>query len=177
MILVIITLSEGGGTRGLEDLGFKGFDRSISFPRLFSVASHGSEFGHALIAARHHLNPPKSWTFRLALRRLWLGKRMPRKHLPPLSDSSGFASHSQGQADFRPTPVEEWLTTEEAAAYLKLHPRTIQAKARRNEIPGAVSLSGSRRQTWRYHKPTLDNWLKSQLDCDHRPCSADKETA
>ena len=101
---------------------------------------------------------------------------MPRKHLP-LSDSSGFANPSQGQVDSRPTPVEEWLTTEEAAAYLKLHPRTIQAKARRNEIPGAVSLSGSRRKTWRYHKPTLDNWLKSQLNCDHRPCSADKETA
>lgn len=101
---------------------------------------------------------------------------MPQKHLP-LSDSREFTSPSQAPVHFSPTPIEEWLTTEEAAAYLKLHSRTIQAKARRNEIPGAVSLSGSRRKTWRYHKPTLDNWLKSQLDCDHRPCSADKETA
>jgi len=102
---------------------------------------------------------------------------MPRKHLP-LSDWSRFATPSQGQEDASFPPAEEWLTTEEATGYLKLHPRTIQAKARRNEIPGAVSLSGSRRKTWRYHRyhrPTLDNWLKSQLNCVHRPCSADKE--
>jgi len=99
---------------------------------------------------------------------------VPRKLLP-LTDSSRFTSPSQGQEDANFPPAEEWLTTEEAAGHLKLHPRTIQAKARRNEIPGAVSLSGSRRKTWRYHRPTLDNWLKSQLNCVHRPCSADKE--
>ena len=101
---------------------------------------------------------------------------MPQKHLP-LSDSSGLTTTGQCREDARPTAVEEWLTTEEASAYLKLHPRTLQAKARRNEIPGAVSLSGARRKTWRFHRTTLDNWLKSQLNCVNRPCSPDKEAA
>jgi len=57
----------------------------------------------------------------------------------------------------------EWLTANEAAAYLKVQPRTILKWAKEGRIP-AHPLSGFKRVTWRF--------LKSELDAMLNPPSA-----
>ncbi len=46
------------------------------------------------------------------------------------------------------------LTLEEAAAYLRVHPRTLRMKASAGAIPGAKI-----GKVWRFHKRQLENWL------------------
>jgi excisionase family DNA binding protein len=50
----------------------------------------------------------------------------------------------------------EWLTANEAAAYLKVQPRTILKWAKAGTIP-AHALSGCKRVTWRFLKSELDS--------------------
>ncbi len=59
--------------------------------------------------------------------------------------------------------MNDWLTATEAAAYLKVSPRTIAQWAKQGKIPGH-RLSGSRRITWRF--------LRSELDATMFPPSA-----
>jgi excisionase family DNA binding protein len=59
--------------------------------------------------------------------------------------------------------MNDWLTATEAAAYLKVSPRTIVQWAKQGKIPGH-RLSGSRRITWRF--------LRSELDATILPPSA-----
>lgn len=51
-----------------------------------------------------------------------------------------------------------WLTASEAAAYLKVKPRTIAQWAKEGKIP-AHRLSGSKRVTWRFRREDLDSML------------------
>jgi len=55
----------------------------------------------------------------------------------------------------------EVLTLEEAAAYLRLHPRTLRIKATEGLIPGAKI-----GRLWRFHKQQLEQWI---LDAAMRP--------
>jgi excisionase family DNA binding protein len=48
-----------------------------------------------------------------------------------------------------------WLTAAEAAAYLRVQPRTILKWAKEGRIP-AHALSGTARVTWRFLKSELD---------------------
>jgi excisionase family DNA binding protein len=52
-------------------------------------------------------------------------------------------------------PQSEWLTAAEAAAHLKVAPRTLVRWARRGSIP-AHRLSGTGRITWRFRRSELD---------------------
>lgn len=52
----------------------------------------------------------------------------------------------------------EWLTANEAAAYLKVKPRTVLKWAKEGTMP-AHPLSGSKRVTWRFLKTELDAML------------------
>jgi len=52
----------------------------------------------------------------------------------------------------------EWLTANEAAAYLKVQPRTLQAWARQGKVKG-FTLSGTQRITWRFRTCDLDATL------------------
>lgn len=54
----------------------------------------------------------------------------------------------------------EWLTANEAAAYLKVKPRTLLQWARERKIP-AHQLSGVSRRVWRFLRPELDAMLAS----------------
>jgi excisionase family DNA binding protein len=56
--------------------------------------------------------------------------------------------------------MAEWLTTVEAADYLKINPRTVSLWARQRKIP-AHRLSGFRRCVWRFLKSELDAMLES----------------
>ena len=51
--------------------------------------------------------------------------------------------------------AEEWLTASEAAAHLKVKPRTILQWAKDGKIRGHV-LSGTKRCTWRFLRSELD---------------------
>ena len=52
----------------------------------------------------------------------------------------------------------EWLTLNEAAAHLKVRPRTLGLWARQRKVP-AHRLSGTRRVVWRFLKAELDAML------------------
>ena len=52
-------------------------------------------------------------------------------------------------------PKSEWLTAAEAAAYLKIEPRTLLKWARQGRVKGHV-LSGTERITWRFRTEDLD---------------------
>jgi excisionase family DNA binding protein len=51
--------------------------------------------------------------------------------------------------------VSPWLTSKEAAAYLRVAHRTILEWARTGKLTGHV-LSGTQRVTWRFLQPDLD---------------------
>ena len=55
-------------------------------------------------------------------------------------------------------PMNEWLTLNEAAAYLKIQPRTLAVWARQKKVP-AHRLSGIQRCIWRFLRPELDAML------------------
>jgi excisionase family DNA binding protein len=57
------------------------------------------------------------------------------------------------------TPTNQWLTSNEAAAYLRVAPRTLLAWARQGKVKGHV-LSGIQRQTWRFRQADLDACFK-----------------
>lgn len=56
------------------------------------------------------------------------------------------------------SPQSEWLTAREAAAHLKVAPRTLVRWARGGRIP-AHRLSGTGRITWRFLRSELDAML------------------
>jgi len=60
------------------------------------------------------------------------------------------------------TPLQsEWLTVKEAAAYLKVKPRSLLLWIRHGKLP-AYALSGTRRRVWRLLQSDLDSTLLSK---------------
>jgi excisionase family DNA binding protein len=51
-----------------------------------------------------------------------------------------------------------WLTSREAASYLRVEPRTILLWAKQGKVKG-YALSGTIRQTWRFLRADLDAML------------------
>jgi excisionase family DNA binding protein len=64
------------------------------------------------------------------------------------------------------------MNTEEAAAYVGYHPKTVERMARMGEIP-AHPVSGVRRKTWKFFPSELDAWLRSKVNSRRYPCSPD----
>jgi excisionase family DNA binding protein len=58
-------------------------------------------------------------------------------------------------------PQSEWLTTAEAAAYLKVKPRSLLLWVRQGKIK-AYALTGTQRRVWRFRKEDLDAALLSR---------------
>ena len=54
-----------------------------------------------------------------------------------------------------------WMTTAEAAAYLKVKPRSLLLWVRQGKIP-AYALSGTKRRVWRFLKEDLNSVLLSR---------------
>lgn len=67
----------------------------------------------------------------------------------------------------KPTDAEmyamyaEWLTAEEAAAFLKVKPRTLLLWVRQGKVRG-YPLSGIQRKVWRFQKADLNAMLFAQ---------------
>jgi excisionase family DNA binding protein len=55
----------------------------------------------------------------------------------------------------------EWLTAEEAAAYLRVKTRTLLLWVRQKKFRG-YALSGIKRRVWRFRKADLDTMLLAQ---------------
>jgi excisionase family DNA binding protein len=55
----------------------------------------------------------------------------------------------------------EWMTSEEAAKYLKVKPRTLLLLVRQGKLP-AFALSGTKRRVWRFRSEDLDTALLSR---------------
>jgi excisionase family DNA binding protein len=64
-----------------------------------------------------------------------------------------------GQASAVVTAVDEWWDVEQAAAYLKLKPKTIREGAAKGTLPGHKYPFGSSRGRWRFKAVELDEWL------------------
>ena len=64
---------------------------------------------------------------------------------------------------------EPYVSTEEAANFLRLNPRTVQRCAREGTIP-AHPLGNGTRKTWRFLLSELDEWMRSRLNSSCRPC-------
>lgn len=64
-------------------------------------------------------------------------------------------------------PQSDWLTSAEAAAYLKVRPRSLLLWVRQGKIQ-AYALSGTKRRVWRFRKEDLDSALLSKpvLSCE-----------
>ena len=73
------------------------------------------------------------------------------KHLGLLSDRP---------EDAAPSRPETYLTTKEAAKYLRMEPKAVREGAARGEVPGHKYPPGSRRGQWRFKRRELDRWLK-----------------
>ncbi|MBZ5689202.1 MAG: helix-turn-helix domain-containing protein [Acidobacteriia bacterium] len=65
-------------------------------------------------------------------------------------------------AQCAPTIPTQWLTSTEAAAYLRIEPRTILAWARQGKVR-AYTLSGTERHVWRFRAADLDAMLCSPV--------------
>jgi excisionase family DNA binding protein len=55
-------------------------------------------------------------------------------------------------------PQFDWLTASEAAAYLKVKPRSLLLWVRQGKVQ-AYALSGTKRRIWRFRKEDLDSAL------------------
>jgi excisionase family DNA binding protein len=58
-------------------------------------------------------------------------------------------------SDSSPNSYDGWLTTQEAASYLKVRARTLLMWVRRGQIHG-YQLSGTKRHVWRFRREDLD---------------------
>ena len=96
----------------------------------------------------------------------------PAQHPSPTPTSST-VSEAQRFLERRQAQVlgyEVPLNTREAAAYIGLHPKTVERMAREGTIP-AHPVSGVRRKTWRFYASEMDAWLHNRVDSPRRPCS------
>lgn len=58
---------------------------------------------------------------------------------------------------------EPLLNTDEAAALVRCHPKSLQAMARAGTVP-----CFRRGKQWWYRKSSLDEWIAGQLNCNHQ---------
>jgi excisionase family DNA binding protein len=64
---------------------------------------------------------------------------------------------------------EGYVSSDEAASFLKVNPRTVQRLAREGNIP-AHPFGERRRKTWRFLLSELDAWMKAKVNSSRRPC-------
>ena len=72
--------------------------------------------------------------------------------------SSGFT------ADGKRSVVERPLTCEEAAAFVRVHPRTVKRMARAGKVPGHFRFG-----RWYFYTSELDCWMRMELHSARHP--------
>jgi excisionase family DNA binding protein len=71
---------------------------------------------------------------------------------------SNFASKPVQRAEVRTLSFERLLDSDEAAALLKIHPKTLQKMARNGDIT-AVQIG----RLWRFRASVLNDWLEQKM--------------
>ena len=71
---------------------------------------------------------------------------------------SDFSSKPVQRAEVRTLPFERLLDSDEAAALLKIHPKTLQKMARAGQITG-VQIG----RLWRFRASVLNDWLEHKM--------------
>ena len=61
--------------------------------------------------------------------------------------------------------LEPIWSSDEAARYLRIHPRTLTRMARRGEVP-SIQIG----RLWRFRRIDLDAWLNNKVSCIRYPC-------
>jgi excisionase family DNA binding protein len=59
---------------------------------------------------------------------------------------------------------EPLITADQAAALLKLHPKTVKRLAQVGELPG-MKIG----RVWRFRESSLDAWMSARLQCCGHP--------
>ena len=71
---------------------------------------------------------------------------------------SDFSSKPVQRAEIRTLSFERLLDSDEAAALLKIHPKTLQKMARAGQITG-VQIG----RLWRFRASVLNDWLEHKM--------------
>jgi excisionase family DNA binding protein len=61
--------------------------------------------------------------------------------------------------------VERPLTCDEAAAFVRVHPKTVKRMARSRELPGHFRFG-----RWFFYASELDSWMRTELHSSGHPC-------
>jgi excisionase family DNA binding protein len=61
--------------------------------------------------------------------------------------------------------VERPLTCEEAAAFVRVHPKTVKRMARNGELPGHFRFG-----RWFFYASELDCWMRTELHSSRHSC-------
>jgi excisionase family DNA binding protein len=61
--------------------------------------------------------------------------------------------------------VERPLTCDEAAAFVRVHPKTVKRMARTGELPGHFRFG-----RWFFYASELDAWMRTELHSSGHPC-------
>jgi excisionase family DNA binding protein len=69
---------------------------------------------------------------------------------------------------------EHFVDADEAARFLKVDRRTAIRWAREGIIPAHPLREDAQRKEWRFLLSELDEWLRSQVHSDRRPCPASR---
>jgi excisionase family DNA binding protein len=102
------------------------------------------------------LPPPIKETFELSLTE-------PNKGATGGGDSGTATSGLLGHGK-RPT-LERPLTCEEAAAFVRVHPKTVKRMARSEELPGHFRFG-----RWFFYASELDCWMRTELHSSRHSC-------
>jgi excisionase family DNA binding protein len=79
-------------------------------------------------------------------------------------EESGGTTSKPLESGLRPT-VERPMMCEEAAAFVRVHPKTVKRMARRGTLPGYFRFG-----RWFFYASELDRWMRGELHSPHRPC-------
>lgn len=71
----------------------------------------------------------------------------------------------QKQAARADTAVERPLTCDEAAAFVRVHPKTVKRMARSGELPGHFRFG-----RWFFYASELDCWMRTELHSSRHSC-------
>lgn len=68
-------------------------------------------------------------------------------------------------ADGKRSAIERPLTCEEAAALVRVHPKTVKRMARGGELPGHFRFG-----RWFFYASELDSWMRTELHSSRHSC-------
>lgn len=93
------------------------------------------------------------------------GSRLAVNQPPAQSQEENASRRSDLRQETERPVIEHPITCEEAAAVLRIHPRTIKRMARRGEVPGHFRFG-----RWFFYPSELDSWMRTELHSARHSC-------